>query len=355
MRAQSLATALALVVSVLAATSARLHAQTREQVLPGAVNGVVSASDGTPLPDALVRLTRDAFAVTVRAWDDGSFTFPNLAPGDYTLLVRRIGFVSYTHTISVRDARRSLTVKLAPTALDTVRVAASWTGVTGVVGEFSQMRPLAGAAVRLIGSKDTIVTAADGRFAVSLPNGGSFAIRVEERGFAPRLVSVTVPRGQRVEIAVLLDSLQRATIAPYIFAELDKRMRLGSARAGIIGRAEMLQSDSPDLLTALKLSTSPNLRGLTATRHSCVFIDGVAQPGIPADAVRIDEVEFIEMYPAEADYSHTLATRWPPKADCGNVDYRAAGSSALDIQGSDFRRRQDNPYDAKYVLIWTRK
>lgn len=323
----------------------------------GAIMGIVRGRDSMPVPDALVRVTHGNFTATARSWDDGSYAFNQLLPGTYELTVRRIGFASFSGHVEVGNRRISTDVHLAPvaTTLEAVRVTAAFTGISGVVGEFALMQPLRGASVRLMGGKDTLITAADGRFVVPLSAGGSFALRVEQAGFVPKLVSITVPRGQHVEIAVLLDSAKKKVSDNYVYGELDLRMRAASARAGLIGRAELLTSDAPDLVKALQQSTSPNMKGLTASRTSCVFIDGVARPGIPADAVRIDEVEFIELYPAETDYSNTLAKRWPPNSDCGTANYRSLGASALDIQGSDFRRRDSDPHSAKYILIWTRK
>lgn len=359
MRLRPLAAALGIALSFAPWAVARTQAQpVREQFPAGAVVGIVSASDSTPLPDAQVRLTRDGRALMARSDDDGSFAFANLAPGTYLLSVRRIGYTSYAQNVVVLDRQSTMRVLLASTreALDTFRVRANFTGVTGVVGAFTTMEALAGASVHLLGARDTLRTGADGRFAFPLPSaGGSVALRVTVPGYEPRLMSVTVPRNQRVEVAVLLDSAPDRVSDTYVFADLDKRMRAANARAGIIGRAELIDVDAPDLLTALQLSTSSNLRGLTASRRSCLFVNGIARPGLPVDAVRIDEVEFIELYPAEADFSRTIATHWPPKADCGIADYRAGGVSALDIQGSDFRKRDDNAHFAKYVLVWTRK
>ncbi len=90
---------------------------------PGRVAGVVRAADtGAPVEGAAVRLAGDDVVVAETVTGPGgSFAFDGIAPGEYVLGVRRIGFAAYSVLLEVGpDGPAPLAVRLS---LDPVEVA----------------------------------------------------------------------------------------------------------------------------------------------------------------------------------------------------------------------------------------
>ena len=90
---------------------------------PGRVAGVVRAADtGRPVEGAAVRLAgADVVVAETVTGPGGSFAFDGIAPGEYVLGVRRIGFAAYSVPLEVGpDGLAPLDVRLA---LDPVEVA----------------------------------------------------------------------------------------------------------------------------------------------------------------------------------------------------------------------------------------
>ena len=89
----------------------------------GRVAGVVRAADtGVPVEGAAVRLAELDVVATETVTDaSGAFAFEGIAPGEYVLGVRRIGFAAYSVPLEVGpDVTAPLDVRLA---LDPVQVA----------------------------------------------------------------------------------------------------------------------------------------------------------------------------------------------------------------------------------------
>ena len=66
----------------------------------GTLNGVVTDTAGAALPGARVEL-RSTPALTVTSNSSGQFSFVNLAPGQYTIVVSYVGFATKSDTVSV--------------------------------------------------------------------------------------------------------------------------------------------------------------------------------------------------------------------------------------------------------------
>jgi len=81
------------------------------QVLYGSLTGVVTDSGGAVLPNATVKVTNTETAqeVSASANDVGIYTFSNLAPGTYDVVVQAPGFPTLTHrgvSITANTLRR---------------------------------------------------------------------------------------------------------------------------------------------------------------------------------------------------------------------------------------------------------
>lgn len=337
--------ALGVAVVICALATDPLSAQRKPS---GSVSGVVQSVDGAPISDVLIQLRREGLTIVARTDDDGTFVVPSVAAGAYTLVAKRIGFDSTTSAIRIDDTRVRTSLVLTASLMrsDTIRVRARFAGVTGVVGDFAGMQPMAGASVRLLGGDAPRVTDSSGRFAIELKPGRSYALRVERAGFAPQLLSLDVDEDERIEVAVLLDSIDRAVKDGWKWQELDQRQRVNRYGSAHVARSELRDTDATNLHIALQYTAASGEQGLVIPRAPCVFIDGVARPTLTLDAIAVQRVEFVEVYTRAGDVSGTLATRWPLGFPCGDA---AVGTNRSVVTTS-----RGNSNQARYVVIWTR-
>jgi len=314
----------------------------------GSLGGIVRTADGLPVSDVLLHLVRDSLGYVARSDDEGRFLIASLAAGDYTLTAKRIGFDSAVAHGRVTDRRTTLDVVLnrRPVAFDTVRVRADFSGITGVVGDFSRMLPLGDASVRLLGGDRLVTTDSSGRFALELPRGRGHAVRVERSGFAPYLTSFDLVAGRRIELVVLLDSSTQATKDGWKWDELDQRQRVSRYGSARIARSELRATGESNLQLALQYTAAASDRGLTIPRAPCVFVDGVARPTLTLDAIPVSSVEFVEVYTRAGDVSGTLAARWPAGFRCGD------GGTFTNRSVPSTSRGPTN--QAQFVVIWMR-
>src|ERR1051326_8449333 len=124
MKEHSLIVAVFLLVGLFC-TSATLDAQT----VQGVVTGTVVDSTGAVIPAAALTLTNDGTGVSQeeKTNQDGSFRFPLVPPGTYTLTTKAGGFTTRQIKNIVVDASQTVPVSLTmsvATAQTTVEVSA---------------------------------------------------------------------------------------------------------------------------------------------------------------------------------------------------------------------------------------
>lgn len=336
---------------LLAALPACLAAQTPR---PGQLVGVLLGSDSTPIRDAVVRATQGPRTLMGRSNAQGVYRVGDLGPGEWTVVVRRLGFSPFLDRLTFDPAgmRRDYVLRELVATLDPVLVAEGWTGVRGIVGDVRSLAPLAGARVTLIGGDTTARTDSAGRFALPLSAGRAVALRVDREGFAPQLLTATVPRDGYLEFDLPLDTLRDAQRSQVVWEDLDRRLRFATPRAAHVGRDELAASDAVRLDAALNESPSLVSRGVIVTRAACVLVDGVPRPGLSVDGILSADVEFVEVYPAGTDLSRTLVLRWPPRAECGSPGATQRGAMGGLVRGGT--RRGLDPQLAEFVVVWTR-
>jgi len=104
----------ALRVLCLVVISALLVSSADAQTARGAVTGSVTDSSGAVLPGAKVELQPGGLSVVSDA--NGQFTITNIAPGNYSLIVTYVGFVSYSQPLTLtagQVSRISAAMKVA--------------------------------------------------------------------------------------------------------------------------------------------------------------------------------------------------------------------------------------------------
>ena len=95
------------------------------QISTGNITGRVVDSEGHGLPGVTVTLTGAGAPQVAVTEDDGSFRYPNLSPGHYTLKAELSGMGSSTTPVEVNIGRSSsVSMTLAPTVQQTITVTA---------------------------------------------------------------------------------------------------------------------------------------------------------------------------------------------------------------------------------------
>ncbi len=311
------------------------------------MRGMVRTAEGVPIDEVLLTLARDTGDVArVYTLRSGAFTMPKLTAGEYTLSVRRIGYETRRLPVQIGQNRTlafDVTLVALPITLEAARVQADWTGVIGVVGNYENMEALDGVRFLPLSSTDTITSDASGRFVLPVPEGGTGALRVERSGYAPRLVSYRVQPGQRVELAVLLESGSSETRDSWAWKDLAQRHKWSTPRSVRVARAELLATDSHNLLVALEQSATVQNSGMIFSRSACLFVNGQPRPGYPIDGLATERVEYVEGYAVRGDLSRSLQLRWPRNAECG----APGGNPAI-------RRAIETGQGVQFVAVWLR-
>jgi hypothetical protein len=315
-----------------------------QQIRPGLLVGRVVDTGGAGVSDVVLRATQGPRTILAYAEGDGDFRLGGLGGGNWTVSVRRLGYRPLAVEVELpgEGLRRDFTIERTTTVLDPELVSAKWSGVRGVVGDARRVTALAGASIRLLGSDATAGTDSAGSFALPLPGGREVLLRVERAGFATRLVSASVPAEGYVELEIPLDTAVRAARDYWVWRDLDSRLKYATPRAVHVTREELAATDAVSLEAALSRSRSVARVGVRITRRACVFVDGIAKPGYPIDAIDADDVEFVEAYPPGTDLTRTLVMRWPPGGECGVPDGTARPTAS------------DSKQTAQFVSVWLR-
>ena len=288
-----------------------------------AVAGTVrDSATGAPVAGAAVDLAGATFGRGVRTDEDGVFRIQRVPVGDYQLFIRQIGFIgARAHfLVDTSDVSLALTLVRVARTLDTVRVRAGVTAIRGLVGTAHDLRPLAGATVRVIGAEHDATTDSLGQFFVLLKKPGAYVMRVSHSGFAAQLQSVAVAPEHVVETATLLDSsLKQPRDADALWADFAARARVRGPHSAILTGTEVARYGG-SLLDAIQGSPSFSQHGLRLGPQTCVFINGRAEPGFSLNAIRVEEVASVELYGpgTGGDGTGSLAMAWPHRARCGD-------------------------------------
>ena len=315
-----------------------------QQLRPGLLVGRLVDTDGAAVGNAVIRATQGPRTILAYAQDDGDYRVGGLGSGTWTIAIRRLGYRPLVVDVELpaEGLRRGFTLEATHSALDPVLVAAKWSGIRGVVGDARRLAPLAGASIRLLGTDASVGSDSLGNFALPILGGRELLLRVERAGYATRLVSATVPADGYVEVDIPLDTAPQTARDYWVWRDLDQRLKFATPRAAMINRNELAATDAISLGTALGAAASVVRLGVVINRRACVFVNGVARPDFPVDAIAAGDVEFVEAYPPGSDLTRTLAMRWPPGAECGVPEgtIRASSAGARQV--------------AQYISVWLR-
>jgi hypothetical protein len=179
---------------------------------------------------------------------------------------------------------------------------------------------------------------------VDVGKPGVYLVRIRRPGYADEVFSLEIPRDRLVEASRLLDSSSTAP-APGLdglWDDFDQRVRWRAMNSALVPGSQVRRYGG-SLTDAIQGSAAVVNKGLRIGSEACVFVDGVPRPGLPLDAVRVDDVEAVEVYGTRGDPTGVLARQWPPGVPC----------TATAIHPS--RTVGPSPEVARYVVVWLRR
>jgi protocatechuate 3,4-dioxygenase beta subunit len=342
--------------------------------LAGVIAGSVRDPEGAPIEGALVELL--GTGRSTRSIADGRFLLDSVSAGRGTLRISLQGYLPAQTEIRVADdSATTLEVVLVPDGqpLAPVRVLAKARGrIFGTVVD-SIGRPLPGVSVGLVGSRGTTLTDSSGQFQFVDLAPGQYLVEARRVGF--ELSRYPVRMADNIERIVTMRlrsgpmALTRVELHNTEVAAQDAHARIGMrsmAKSFIMSREDLRESGKTPLDVVLQRSAFRDyMRGRQsdagALDSMCVLVDGWralgrglspidqnggdrtlnATPGPPTAAdlsagTRLnappntggwlrtfyaDEVEMLEVYVANTDYSRTLCARFSYGSGCSCPPY----------------------------------
>lgn len=248
--------------------------------------------------------------MSVRSDENGVFTLDKIPPGDYVLLVRRVGFEPIQRQISVAEDTRGILIRMVPLpyTLPLVVTKAARIGVGGIVLDENDT-PIPGAQVTLNGSRKT-KSGDDGRFFLKTPTG-RYLLQVRADGFASRLVSVTVADSGG-EVAVWLTAASRDMAARE--AAIMERLRLRLLNRSPVWSKVFTRDD----INRVGFST---LEALVVAGAGHGISDAVPSIGDAECMAVVDGTYRVPVWsvdPAEVEFAEVYASR-PARPSRGNL------------------------------------
>jgi hypothetical protein len=288
------------------------------------VRGRVLAESGLPIPGAQIELrpgTRRVVSAT-----DGRFRFVGVEPGRHELHVKRIGYQPAVVELAVvTDTAVTVRLPAIPRVLDSVRIrerARELRFLAVVVDDLGL--PVPDAEFVAEGIDNKLRTDGAGRVVLAQARRGTLMVRIRRVGYEVYFGTFLIEgeREDTLRMKRLPRSLTDVEIRArsgfgrdtFVFAELHSRQSWKSNVAGVIGREELSALGDANLCSALPLTrTGARLRlrpdGSFCRLPACVLLNG-DRPGLRMlSSFRASEVEAVEYFPANSDWSGTIASR----------------------------------------------
>jgi hypothetical protein len=255
--------------------------------------------------------------------DDGWFTFRALAPGAYTIDVRRIGYRPGSLTVNVAsgDATPTIVLVAVPAILDSVRIRERSSGMrySGVVVDDAGL-PLPGVAVMVPGVDNAIRTDTAGHFVVPKAVRGTLMLRMRKMGYAAYFGSLRMlaDREDTVRMPRLAQALSAVQVLEasgfgrdtFAYRDLDQRLRWKNHQSVVISREEFDEQGKTSICDAMQFTPSgAQYRVKCDGVRMCVILNGERKTLMDPHAYHADQVEMVEYYPRASDWSGNLASR----------------------------------------------
>ncbi len=267
---------------------------TRDTIM---LSAVVVDEEGRPLPGVDVVL--GSLNRRARTDSKGQFRIMGLAPGEYEVNVRRIGYAARNQLLRTSVfggvVPEILLVPTSPT-LAPIVAAADRGGLFGIVAD-TGMRPVAGARVSVAGSGLNATTDSLGAFYVPL-RPGSYLVYIDRKPFSRQLIGVTVPKSVGREIAVWLHQIPRknAIVEAMQLFDLNQRI-VGSSKAStrFFTRDALLEQGITSIDGLARRWAGAGITSMCTAR-----LGGQNNWSQPINQLQTDDIEFVEMYMSNA-------------------------------------------------------
>jgi hypothetical protein len=263
----------------------------------------------------------------------------------------------------------AITLDVAPILLDTIAIRVSRTGIHGIVSTRGisllphDPRPLRGAIVEVLNTPFRTTTGADGRFSLGEIGEGAYSLLVRIDRYQSRIVSAYVPPAGGLDLNVVLDS----TIADWQrrddmeMREISRRLREALNPSAFVSAAELTGPANMTLKDALREAPSALSRGLLVKDDvTCVYLNGIPQPGMTAADILAEDVHAVEVYGIDARGGTQRPVKpWQVGTFCGTGTRQGPLWRSPDedlpnrIPGGRPRREMDNL--ARVIVVWTKR
>jgi hypothetical protein len=330
------------IATLFVAAASRAGAQQPTAVIPP-LRGHVQSPEGRPLADAEVRV--EGVKGSARSDALGLFSLPNVPKGIQTISIRRIGYLPAVAVVEISPGNDSLIVTLVPmhTVLDTVKVVAEMNVLAGIVVD-EHNRPISGASVDLIGNRrGSATTGVDGWFNFTSVRNGPTILHVVKTGYVGTMQSVQLTdwRGVVVQLSLIDTTLSRTkqeilsgtgNSATFIWHETQTRLAQRRMNAVVVTREEL--APLSDLTLGEAIRRAPSASSLSSdlqviNNTVCILLNGNRAVGQQSlDVYDTDDVEFVELYPPEAEPSGSVAA-YLRFATCPTTRTRANGKTGI--------------------------
>jgi hypothetical protein len=233
----------------------------------------------------------------------GAFALRGLAPGTYTLALRRLGYEPLDMTVSVLAGRETpVNAWLTPAAtmLSADTTLARATRLYGVVAD-SAWGTIAEAEVTLLGTERRQQTGLDGRFDfVGLP-AGSYLVRVRAPGFVTAMRAMRVRPDSASGVAFqLAPDRGRLKLLEQELQSMERRMLLTLSSRALVSRAELEPMGKQPLDRALRHAPAVARSSLLGRyEDACIIAIEDGSPRLsdrPLSSFTSTEVEAVEIY-----------------------------------------------------------
>lgn len=290
------------------------EARAQAIVLKGTVR---DSSTGRAVAGAIVEFRNTVNLRSTRTDEAGEFRFRDVAMGEATLTVRRIGYAALQRAVQVSDAPVVLDIVPSVQRLAPVRVGAKGEGIYGVVVSQADFRPIPGAKVFVAGGGTSVLTDSAGQYFIQLKRPGSYVLRVTARGFAEDILPLEVKKDQVEEASRALEASNASPTPGGMWIDFDERLRLRGRNSSVAPGSELRRAGGW-LMDAAMASPSFMNRGLRFAGPVCVFLNGSPRPGLSVEQISVDDIDVVELYADDKwDRAVTeLKKTWPRGVPC---------------------------------------
>ncbi len=299
----------------------------RVQAQGTALRGRVVDDGGAPVGGAQVEL--QPVERSVVTGDDGRFALLGLRAGGYDLHVRRLGYrpAVIPLTIVKADTNVVITLTPVPALLEAVRIREKRSDLrySAVVLD-DRNQPVTDADVVAEGIDNHLRTDSSGHVIVPKVKRGTLLVRIRKLGYAAYFGSFTIS-GEREDtlrmprLATELSPVEVMAFSgfgrdTFAFNDLHDRMAWKSTKAGVISREELAGFGAANLcdvlpltLTAARLRMNGSQSRQECENPVCLLLNGDRPVVRPLSAYLASEVEALEYFPENSDWSGTILAR----------------------------------------------